>query len=335
MACYRAAHGHAMGDGLHRGDTGIRRRTSQGRRAPTRAALAPTRLRRDDPGLRRSPVAHRLGEERRPGFLRDLLRRGRRDPERGRAARPTTPDPVRADPQRLRQPVRDGLRPFVLSATGRAPAGRRRDPDGRRGPGRRRAVPVPQELWLHRPDPGARGGGPSPAAGPDATPPRLLLDRGARGVDDAADAALRGGGRRGRRRRSGACHGGERGDVPRLAAADARRLADRRAVRRVRDPPHLQARAGLAAAPAQAAPARPLERRLPLSRAHRGGRQRRGPRDATGGAARAASAPAPRAPSRRSSGVRSRSRRRCRSRWCPEARRASRASPWTRARAGR
>ena len=129
----RAAHGHAMANGLHRGDTGIRRRTGPRGRAPARAALAPTRLRRDDPGLRRSPVAHRLGEERRPGFLRDLLRRGRRDPERGRAARPTTPDPVRADPQRLRQSVRERLRPFVLSATGRATAGRRRDPDGGRG----------------------------------------------------------------------------------------------------------------------------------------------------------------------------------------------------------
>ena len=117
------------------------------------------------------------------------------------------------------------------------------------GLGRRRDVPVPQELRLHRPDPGARGRGAAPAAGPDATPPRLLLDRGARGVDHAADATLRGGGRRGRRRAGRAGDGGERGDVPRLAPPDASRLADRRAVRRVRDPSHLQARTGLAAAP--------------------------------------------------------------------------------------
>ena len=277
-----------------------------------------------------------LGEERRPGFLRDLLRRGRRDPERGRAARPTTPDPVRADPQRLRQSVRQRLRPFVLSPRGP------RDCWATARSGWWTSGLAGDELFLshksygfidqvqERVEEGRRQ--------PRDRTRRLLAYywTAVRAVwTHAADPALRGGGRRGRRRTGGAGHGGERGDVPRLPAADPRRLADRRALRRVRDPPHLQARTGLAPAPAQAAPARPLERRLPLSRAHRRGRQRRGPRDAAGGAAGAAPAAAPGRHRRRSSGVRSRSRRRYRSRRWPEARRASRASPWTRARAGR
>ena len=168
----------AMAVGLHRRDPRLRRGPGARGRAAARPAPPAPGLRGHHPGVRRPALAHALGPDLWPGVRGDLLRRRRRHPERRRAAGPAPPDPVRADPDRLRQSLRRRLRPSVLGPRGGPPAGRGRGPAGGRGRGGRRALPVPPELRLPRPGPGGGGGRASPAARSRPAAARLLPHRG-------------------------------------------------------------------------------------------------------------------------------------------------------------
>ena len=135
MDCSFPRHAHAVAIGLHRRDTRLRRGPGARDRAATRPAPPPPGLRGHDPGLRRSaPRSTEWARDLRPGVRGDLLRRRRRHPERGRAAGPAPPDPVRADPERLRQSLRRASSATRPLPAGGAPAGRGGDPAG----GRRR-----------------------------------------------------------------------------------------------------------------------------------------------------------------------------------------------------